>query len=78
MRLPLAVGLVLALGPVHAALAQGPAGSTGAVASVPGSIVRWQPGDRVPAGLFSILTAPHGRDLLPPQLVRREPKGPKK
>jgi hypothetical protein len=74
MRLRLAFGLVLALGPVQAALAQGPAGSTGAIASIPGSIVRWQPGDPVPPGLFSVLTQPGARDQPPPQPVRRETK----
>jgi hypothetical protein len=73
-----AFGLVLAFGLVEAAAAQGPAGSTGAVASIPGSIVRWQPGDPVPSpGLFTILTSPSLRDPPPPQPVRRETRARK-
>jgi len=74
MWLRFAFGLVLAFGLVEAAAAQGPAGSTGAIASIPGPIVRWQPGDPVPPGLFSVLTQPGARDQLPPQPVRRETK----
>jgi hypothetical protein len=65
MWLRFAFGLVLAFGLVEAAAAQGPAGSTGAIASIPGPIVRWQPGDPVPPGLFAILTSPsHLRSTL--------------
>ena len=75
MNMRLVFGIALALGPFQAALAQGPAGSTGAIASIPGSIVRWQPGDPVPSpGLFSILTSPSPRYQLPPEPVRRETK----
>jgi hypothetical protein len=74
MRLRVVFGFVLVLGPVQAALAQGPAGSTGAIASIPGSIVRWQPGDPVPPGLFSVLLVPGARDQPPPQPMRRETK----
>jgi hypothetical protein len=72
MWLRFAFGLV-AFGLVESAAAQGPAGSTGAIASIPGYIVRWQPGDPVPpGGLFSILTSPSLRDPPTPQPVRRE------
>jgi hypothetical protein len=74
MWLRFAFGLVLAFGLAEAATAQGPAGSTGAIASIPGPIVRWQPGDPVPPGLFTILTAPSFRDQPAPQPVRRETK----
>jgi hypothetical protein len=62
MWLRFAFGLVLPFGLVQGAIAQGPAGSTGAIASIPGSIVRWKPGDPVPPGLFSILASPSLRD----------------
>jgi hypothetical protein len=74
MWLRFAFGLILAFGLVQGAVAQGPAGSTGAIASIPGSIVRWQPGDPVPPGLFSILASPSLRDQPPPRPVRRETK----
>jgi len=75
MWLRFVFGLVLAFGLVETAAAQGPAGSTGAIASIPGSIVRWQPGDPVPPpGLFTILTSPSLRDPPPPQPVGRETK----
>jgi hypothetical protein len=77
MWLRCALGFVLASGLVEAAAAQGPAGSTGAVASIPGSIVRWQPGDPVPPGLFTILTSPSLRDQPPPPPVRRETRAHK-
>ncbi len=78
MWLRFAFGLVLAFGLVEAAAAQGPAGATGAVASIPGSIVRWQPGDPVPPpGLFTILTSRSLRDLPPPQPVKRETRARK-
>ena len=77
MWLRFALGLVLAFGSVEVAAAQGPAGSTGAIASIPGSIVRWQPGDPVPPGLFTILTSPSLREQSPSQPVRRETKARK-
>ena len=78
MWLRFAIGVVLSCGLVEAAAAQGPAGSTGAIASIPGSIVRWQPGDPAPPpGLFTILTSPSLRDQPPPQLVRRETRARK-
>ena len=77
MWLRFAFGLVLPFGLVQSAIAQGPAGSTGAIASIPGSIVRWQPGDPVPPRLFSILASPSLRDQPPPQPVRRETKARK-
>jgi hypothetical protein len=41
------------------AAAQGPAGSTGAIASIPGYIVRAEPGQPVPQqGILSIITTP--------------------
>jgi hypothetical protein len=43
------------------AAAQGPAGSTGAIASIPGNIVRAEPGQPVPQqGILGILTTPPG------------------
>ena len=56
---PYLLAIVFVLGLTHGAAATGPAGSTGAVATVPGNIVRWQPGDPVPPqGIFSLLFAP--------------------
>jgi hypothetical protein len=72
MWLRFAFGLVLPFGLVQGAIAQGPAGSTGAIASIPGSIVRWQPGDPVPPGLFSILASPSLRDQPPRQPARNK------
>ena len=41
------------------AAAQGPAGSTGAIASIPGYIVRAEPGQPIPQqGILSIITTP--------------------
>ena len=40
------------------AAAQGTSGSTGAVASIPGSVVRAEPGQPMQPGLISILTHP--------------------
>jgi hypothetical protein len=40
------------------AAAQGPSGGTGAVASIPGSVVRAEPGQPMQPGLISILTNP--------------------
>jgi hypothetical protein len=40
------------------AAATGPAGSTGVVATIPGTIVRWQPGDPLPPGVLSVIAVP--------------------
>ncbi len=77
MWLRFAFGLVLAFVLAEAAAAQGPAGSTGAISSIPGSVVRWQPSDPVPPGLFTILTSPSLREQSPSQPVRRETKARK-
>jgi hypothetical protein len=45
---PYVSALILLLGLTQMAFATGPAGSTGAVATVSGSIVTWRPGDPVP------------------------------
>jgi hypothetical protein len=55
---PYLLALILLIGLMRPAAATGPAGSTGVVATIPGSIVRWQPGDPVPPGVFSILATP--------------------
>jgi hypothetical protein len=55
---PYLLALILLIGLMRTAAATGPAGSTGVVATIPGSIVRWQPGDPVPPGVFSILATP--------------------
>jgi hypothetical protein len=52
---PYLLALILLLALIQTAAATGPAGSTGAVATIPGNIVRWQPGDPVPPGLLSVI-----------------------
>jgi hypothetical protein len=58
---PYLLGLVLLFGWIRTAAATGPAGGTGVTTAIPGSIVRWQPGDPAPlqGGLLSILTSPN-------------------
>jgi hypothetical protein len=69
---PFLLAFIFALGVVHDAAATGPAGSTGAEATIPGNIVRWQPGDPVPPqGVLSLIFAPRPYQTLPRQ---REPK----
>jgi hypothetical protein len=65
---------ILAFGPMQMANATGPAGSTGVVATVPGPVVTWRPGDPVPpqAGLLSILTSPNPPSWAPPQPAGRD------
>jgi hypothetical protein len=47
------------LASTHFAAAQGPAGGTGAIASIPGNIVRAEPGQPVPQqGILSIIATP--------------------
>jgi hypothetical protein len=54
------------------AAAQGPAGSTGAIASIPGYIVRAEPGQPVPQqGILSILTTPPGSNADSRQVTTR-------
>jgi hypothetical protein len=67
---PYVSALILLLGLTQMAFATGPAGSTGAVATVPGSIVTWRPGDPVPPGVVTVLTAPMQR------YQRLRPMGP--
>ena len=67
-----AFALVVWLGLTQTAAATGPAGAAGVTTAIPGSIVRWQPGDPVPLGLISILTAPPSRYQPPPQPVGRD------
>jgi hypothetical protein len=55
---PYLLALILLIGLMRTAAATGPAGSTGVVATIPGSIVRWQPGDPVPPGVLLILATP--------------------
>jgi hypothetical protein len=56
-----ALALLLLLGSAEIAAATGPAGSTGVVATIPGDVVTWRPGDPVPpqGGLLSILNLPN-------------------
>jgi hypothetical protein len=54
------------------AVAQGPAGSTGAIASIPGNIVRAEPGQPVPQqGILGILTTPPGPNADSRQIAPR-------
>jgi hypothetical protein len=69
---PYVFALAVLLGLTQTAAATGPAGGAGVTTAIPGSIVRWQPGDPVPPGLISILTAPPSRDQPPPQPVERD------
>jgi hypothetical protein len=71
---PYLLALVLLLGLMRTAAATGPAGGTGVTTAIPGSIVRWQPGDPVPpqGGLLSILTAPNPPAPAPPQPTGRD------
>jgi hypothetical protein len=55
---PYLLALVSLIILTQTATATGPAGSTGAVATIPGTIVRWQPGDPVPPGLLSVMALP--------------------
>lgn len=69
---PYLLAIIFVFGLVHGAAATGPAGSTGAVATIPGNIVRWQPGDPVPPqGILSLIFAPQPAPVPPPQ---HEPK----
>lgn len=68
------LALILVLGSMQIAAATGPAGSTGVVATVPGPVVTWRPGDPVPpqGGLLSILTSPNLTSPAPPQPAGRD------
>jgi hypothetical protein len=66
------LAFIFVFGLTGSAAATGPAGSTGVVATVPGNIVRWQPGDPVPPqGILSLIFAPQPYQTPPHQ---REPK----
>jgi hypothetical protein len=69
---PYVFAVAVLLGLTQTAAATGPAGGAGVTTAIPGSIVRWQPGDPVPPGLISILTAPPSRYQPPPQPVERD------
>jgi len=57
-RMACSAAIVL-LASTQFASAQGPAGSTGAIASIPGYIVRAEPGQPVPQqGILSIIATP--------------------
>jgi hypothetical protein len=58
--------------------AQGTSGSTGAVASIPSSIVRAEPGQPPQPGLIEILTSPtpRGRDADSNQRITRRAGSP--
>jgi len=58
--------------------AQGTSGSTGAVASIPSSVVRAEPGQPPQLGLIGILTSPTtpGRDTDSNQRITRRAKNP--
>ena len=70
---PYLLASIFVLGSIGAAAASGPAGSTGAEATVPGNIVRWQTGEPVPPqeGILSLIFAPPVPPAPPPH---REPK----
>jgi hypothetical protein len=65
----LALALLAAL--MRTAGATGPAGSTGVVATIPGHIVRWQPGDPVPPGVLFVTAVPAQSYKSGPQPVKR-------
>ena len=72
---PYLLAVIFGLGLTGGAAATGPAGSTGAEATIPGNIVRWQPGDPVPPqGILSLIFAPQP-DQAPPH--RHDPKAHK-
>jgi hypothetical protein len=59
------------------AAAQGPAGGTGAIASIPGYIVRAEPGQPVPQqGILSIITTPPGSNADARQRATRRGENP--
>jgi hypothetical protein len=54
------------------AAAQGPSGGNGAIASIPGNIVRAEPGQPVPQqGILGILTTPPGSNADSRQITTR-------
>jgi hypothetical protein len=81
MRFKLAYSAAAALlASTQFAAAQGPAGGTGAIASIPGNIVRAEPGQPVPQqGILGILTTPPGPHADPRQTTTRrgDPVPPK-
>jgi hypothetical protein len=60
------------------AAAQGTSGGTGAIASIPGSVVRAEPGQPAQPGLISILTNPPQSDTRPRAARRSESPAPTK
>jgi hypothetical protein len=81
MRFKLAYSAAAALlASTQFAAAQGPAGGTGAIASIPGNIVRAEPGQPVPQqGILGILTTPPNSNADPRQTTTRrgDPVPPK-
>jgi hypothetical protein len=63
---------------VQLAAAQGTSGGTGAIASIPASVVRAEPGQPMQPGLISILTNPpqSNMDARPPARPRAESPAP--
>jgi hypothetical protein len=72
MMKPYVFAFVFLLGFTQTAAATGPAGGAGVTTAIPGSIVRWPPGDPVPPGLISNLTAPPPPYQPPPQPIGRD------
>jgi hypothetical protein len=74
MRLRFGFALVLLLGLLRTAAAQGPAGSTGAIASIPGYIVRAEPGYRMQPSIFASPPVASPSHQPPSEPVGRETK----
>jgi hypothetical protein len=75
-RMACSAAIVL-LASTQFAAAQGPAGSTGAIASIPGYIVRAEPGQPVPQqGILSILTTPPNSNVDTRQTTTRRRENP--
>jgi hypothetical protein len=68
---------VALLASTQLAAAQGPAGGTGAIASIPGNIVRAEPGQPVPQqGILSIIATPPGANADARQRATRHVENP--